>query len=94
MERSDQQSKERPIRQQATNNNMSSTVWLVTVPNNKENAKTTFTVVSNELKSSCELYRFKVPGLTVGTLDTLIALSDDLSKISQQVEVSLIEFSN
>jgi hypothetical protein len=71
---------------------MSTTVWLVTVPNNKENAKTTFTVISNELRAACELFRFKVPNLTVGTLDTLIALSDDLSKISQQVEVSSVFF--
>ena len=67
---------------------MSNTVWLVTVPNNKENGKTIFTIISNQIKANCEPYRFKIPNLTVGTLDTLIALSDDLSKISNQVEVS------
>jgi V-type H+-transporting ATPase subunit C len=65
-------------------------VWLVTVPNNKENSKTTFTVISNSVKQHCELYRFKTPSLTVGTLDSLIALSDDLAKISTQVEVSCL----
>jgi hypothetical protein len=67
-----------------------SAVWLVTVPNNKENSKTTFTVISNSVKQHCELYRFKTPSLTVGTLDSLIALSDDLAKISTQVEVSYL----
>lgn len=65
---------------------MSQSVWLVTVPNNKESTKTTFNTISNRVKDSCELFRFKVPELTVGTLDTLIALSDDLGKISTQVE--------
>jgi hypothetical protein len=66
---------------------MSNEVWLVTVPNNKENGKTIFTAISNQVQSVAEPMRFKFPTLTVGTLDTLIALSDDLSKISTQVEV-------
>lgn len=64
-------------------------MWLVTVPNNKESPKTTYSAIRNliETNSICETNRFEIPGLVVGTLDSLMALSDDLSKIGLQVEV-------
>jgi hypothetical protein len=65
-----------------------SQVWIVTVPNNKENSKTVFSSISNQLnQGATQVSRFKIPELVVGTLDSLIALSDDLSKISTQIEV-------
>jgi V-type H+-transporting ATPase subunit C len=33
-----------------------------------------------------EMFKFEVPSLTVGTLDTLMTLSDDLVKTDQVVE--------
>lgn len=68
-----------------------SQVWIVTVPNNKENSKTVFSSISNQLnRGATQVSRFKVPELVVGTLDSLIALSDDLSKISTQIEVGIL----
>ena len=38
-------------------------------------------------KSHCRLHKFETPALTVGTLDSLMSLSDDLIKLNTQVEV-------
>jgi V-type H+-transporting ATPase subunit C len=64
-------------------------LWLTTVPNNKDGDATTFNAVNNDIsaKGVGKLYRFEVPNLVVGTLDSLMALSDDLAKINVQVEV-------
>ena len=64
-------------------------VWLVTVPNKKESPNTVFSNLASSLeaKGQCQLYRFEIPELVVGTLDSLMALSDDLNKIGAQVEV-------
>eukprot|EP01038_Epipyxis_sp_PR26KG_P009428 gene9428-12704_t len=64
-------------------------LWLITVPNNKESSERTFTALSSSLSShsnSIKLYKFDIPPLSVGTLDSLLALSDDLNKINTQVE--------
>ena len=63
--------------------------WLVTVPNRKESPNTTFSAGAGALegKGQCQLYRFEIPELVVGTLDSLMALSDDLNKIGTQIEV-------
>jgi hypothetical protein len=65
-------------------------MWLVTVPNNKESPDTTYCNIQNNVSVNglCKTFRFEVPNLVVGTLDTLMALSDDLGKISNQVDVS------
>ncbi len=66
-------------------------MWLVTVPNNKESPSTTFSVVANQVDlKGGRISRFETPGLVVGTLDSLMALSDDLTKIGNQVEVGFI----
>lgn len=64
-------------------------MWLVTVPNSKASPETTFSVVQSAVTANgmSRLFRFEVPNLVVGTLDSLMALSDDLSKIGSQVEV-------
>ena len=63
---------------------------LVTVPNGKESAESTFASISSRV-SYGTLHKFLTPALFVGTLDSLISLSDDLAKISSQVEVIFFE---
>jgi hypothetical protein len=66
-----------------------SNILLVTVPNNKENASTTFGGMVNDVDlRGGRISRFETPNLVVGTLDSLISLSDDLAKFGTQVEVS------
>ena len=69
-------------------------LWLVTVPNTKAGADQTFSVLRDRVEStgSCRLHRFEMPSLVVGTLDSLIALSDELTKINAQVEVFITFF--
>jgi hypothetical protein len=74
-----------------------SNIFLVTVPNNKESPATTFSGIANQIDlKGGRMNRFETPQLVVGTLDSLMALSDDLSKIGTQVEVSprIIEAGN
>jgi len=63
-------------------------LWMVTVPNGGKAADQTFSALRDKVESNglCRLNRFDMPALTVGTLDSLMALSDDLSKINAQVE--------
>jgi len=60
-------------------------LWLVTVPNRGDTPETTFSSLQRLIPSS-KIHRFEIPGLVVGTLDSLMALSDDLTKINSQVE--------
>ena len=64
-------------------------LWLVSVPNRGENAETTMSALQMNVAkgSNCRIHRFEIPSLVVGTLDSLISLSDELTKISTQVEV-------
>eukprot|EP01041_Mallomonas_annulata_P012227 gene12227-25675_t len=63
-------------------------LWLVSAPNRGESPDATFnSLQTNVAKSSnCRIHRFEIPNLVVGTLDSLMALSDDLIKINVQVE--------
>ena len=61
-------------------------MWLATVPNRGENPSALFSNMQKQM-SNCKLHRFEIPSLVVGTLDSLMALSDDLNRINQQVEV-------
>ena len=65
-------------------------LWLVTVPNRKDSPESTLNSVQTHIGPGnlCTLHRVEIPALTVGTLDSLLALSDDLAKINSQVEVS------
>lgn len=68
---------------------MSSThqqMWLVTVPNRGENPSTLYGNLQKQVGSNCKMHRFEIPSLVVGTLDSLMALSDELNKINTQVE--------
>ena len=65
-------------------------LWLVTVPNGKGSADKTYSALRDNVETpgNCRIHRFEMPSLVVGTLDSLMALSDDLAKINSQVEVS------
>lgn len=60
-------------------------LWLVTIPNRRESPDATFNALQSNI-TNCKIHRFEIPSLTVGTLDSLMALSDDLTKINGQVE--------
>ena len=64
-------------------------LWLVSVPNRGDSSDKTFENLQQNLtkNANARLHRFEIPALTVGTLDSLMALSDDLSKINTQIEV-------
>lgn len=61
--------------------------WLISAPKTKED---TFNTLNNattvEEQLSVKNYKFAVPDLKVGTLDTLMALSDELNKVDLIVE--------
>jgi hypothetical protein len=61
-------------------------LWLVTIPNRGETPDSTLSTLQNGV-SNCKIHRFEIPNLVVGTLDSLMALSDDLVKINTLVEV-------
>lgn len=63
--------------------------WLISVPNERNSNKTWDQFCSQtSARGLCEAFPFKVPSkeMKVGTLDTLMALSDDLVKIDTFVE--------
>ncbi|KAJ3683363.1 hypothetical protein LUZ60_013590 [Juncus effusus] len=65
---------------------MASRYWIVSLPAEKSNLwnKLRESVSKNAFDTS--LYRFNVPDLRVGTLDSLLALSDDLVKSNIFIE--------
>lgn len=73
-----------------SNKGLSDQLWLVTVPNSKDSPDTTLQALAagTQQRGLCRLHKFEVPALNHGTLDTLIALCDDLGKFNAQVEVS------
>jgi hypothetical protein len=69
-------------------------IWLATVPNNKEHPDKTISTIQNAVVSSTsgKMYRVEIPNLVVGTLDALMSLADDLTKIGLVVEVRAYEY--
>jgi V-type H+-transporting ATPase subunit C len=61
-------------------------LWLVTIPNNRDTSESVCATLRSSVPN-CKIHKFEVPSLVVGTLDSLMALSDDLNKINLQVEV-------
>lgn len=62
--------------------------WLVSLPL-LESADRTWATINNETTYSNDYsinFRFNIPELRVGTLDTLLVLSDDLVKTNALVE--------
>jgi V-type H+-transporting ATPase subunit C len=63
-------------------------LWFVSVPNRGQKADATHAEMQNLVATQnfCRIHRFEIPSLVVGTLDSLMALSDDLIKINTQIE--------
>lgn len=66
-----------------------SQIWLATIPNNRDHPDKTFAAIQSAVTASsyAKMSRVEVPSLVVGTLDTLMSLADDLTKIGMAVEV-------
>ena len=63
---------------------MSHNLWLVALPNSDDKYRR----LESELKDvGANTTRFDIPPLPIGTLDSLMALTDDLVKVNTQVEV-------
>ena len=64
--------------------------WLVAIPNDDRNPEVTFNKLTSQTvgRGLCEVSKFKIPSkcMKVGTLDSLMALSDDLAKIDTATE--------
>lgn len=66
---------------------MSSEFWLISAPGEKTCQQTWETLQAATSKSDLSKnYKFQIPDLKVGTLDQLVGLSDDLSKLDTYVE--------
>lgn len=63
--------------------------WLISAPKTRED---TFNTINNKTSSDdvqlSQNWKFPIPDLKVGTLDTLMALSDELHKVDTMVENS------
>ncbi len=62
--------------------------WLIAVPNNpREKEDAVFSAQQRKIDKDAKVYRFPVKqDLRVGTLDALMSLSDDLTKVDIFVE--------
>mmetsp|Transcript_16051 Transcript_16051/g.47878 ORF Transcript_16051/g.47878 Transcript_16051/m.47878 type:complete len:403 (+) Transcript_16051:205-1413(+) len=65
---------------------MANEFWLLTVPNEGRSPEQTFEHLRRHTDDSSKGYLVQIPSLTVGTLDSLMALSDDMDKIDMSVE--------
>lgn len=66
--------------------------WLVSVPKAKT-GEDTFSeltrIAVNQREVAVSNYKFDIPELRVGNMDTLVTLTDDLKKVSLTVESTL-----
>ncbi|KAI1288371.1 V-type proton ATPase subunit C [Halotydeus destructor] len=62
--------------------------WLISAPGEKTCQQTWETLNNQTSKQNdlCRNYKFHIPDLKVGTLDTLVGLSDDLGKLDSYAE--------
>jgi len=60
--------------------------WLISAPKTKEDTFNTLNKHTADENDFSTNYKFQVPDLKVGTLDSLMSLSDDLGKIDAFVE--------
>ena len=63
------------------------TVWLVTLP--EEGSISTSAISEALRRDDSKVMPFSTPSMAIGTLDSLMALTDDLVKINIQVEVRI-----
>jgi V-type H+-transporting ATPase subunit C len=71
--------------------------WLIAVPRAKtgEDAYSELTRVTTQDKELClTTYKFEIPDLRVGNMDSLVILSDDLKKVNGNVESTLKRIAN
>jgi V-type H+-transporting ATPase subunit C len=60
--------------------------WLIAVPNENKNEQATRGKLAARTKQFCDVRAFSLPTLKVGTLDALVQLSDETSKIDAFLE--------
>ncbi|KAG9510103.1 hypothetical protein GZH46_01362 [Fragariocoptes setiger] len=67
---------------------MSTEYWLISAPGEKTCQQTwnKLNETTSKYPDLCKNFKFHIPDLKVGTLDTLVGLSDDLAKLDQFVE--------
>ena len=68
---------------------MSNEFWLLTVPNEGRTPEQTFERLRRYTDEFSKGYLVQIPSLTVGTLDSLMALSDDMEKVDNSIEVAV-----
>lgn len=68
---------------------MSNAFWLLTVPNEGRTPEQTFERLKRYSDEFSKGYAVQIPSLTVGTLDSLMALSDDMEKVDSSIEVAV-----
>lgn len=68
---------------------MATEYWLISAPGEKTCQQTwqKLDQTTSKYPDLCTNHKFNIPDLKVGTLDTLVGLSDDLTKLDQYVEV-------
>lgn len=75
---------------------MASEYWLISAPGEKTCLQTwqKLEATTGKYPDLCQNYQFNIPDLKVGTLDTLVGLSDDLAKLDQYVESVCLKLAN
>jgi len=68
--------------------------WLISAPKTREDTFNTLNKKTADEHDFSVNYKFQVPDLKVGTLDSLMALSDELNKIDMIVENSTRKIAN
>lgn len=68
---------------------MATEFWLISAPGEKTCQQTWVKLeqTTSKYPDLCQNHKFNIPDLKVGTLDTLVGLSDDLAKLDQYVEM-------
>lgn len=68
---------------------MATEYWLISAPGEKTCQQTwqKLDQTTSKYPDLCQNFKFNIPDLKVGTLDTLVGLSDDLAKLDQYVEM-------
>lgn len=67
--------------------------WLISAPGQKTTQQTWESCKAKSEEFSM-IHKFNLPDLKVGTLDTLVGLSDELAKLDQQVEGNVKKLAN
>ncbi len=67
---------------------MSNQLWLLSLPKGSSGRFSIDSVISTLRTQEATVKEVVVPGFMVGTLDSLVTLTDDLTKVSTAVEVS------